>query len=569
MNIERAALPGYNALTDTNPDHFAVYSDQNNVLIKELFASQQNIPEFNILETLSHDLGYVPLSFVFAHLSSADSRWSHVTNQYNPVSVPQVIQAIDTKNLYIYNFGGRGSDLPTFARVFYDDMSGDSFLQRQTARTNPGTMADDGSVGSVSWSNPNNAKVSDNVYAVANFGSTPGDTHYLKATNFGFAVPSDAIINGIYVAKEGKFTGGGGGFSAAKLVVGGSVVGTEHQKSFGTEAYYSSGELFDLWGLSLTPADINDPNFGVALYTHLTSASSASVSIDNIQMKIYYRTSGHPTFTEDTKVIKVAKSGISAASTNPNDFIMHSSLNNLKILYQDTHTIALSSGMNSFAHGKDIADPIQCLAFVKFPDGKATLTGMCLVWSYDETKWIKISVDETNIYIESSGSFTIDVSYFFFGTGKNGLISPIGMRIACAKDGMNALTDTNPDNFNFHSHFPTLKYYYEDSFTMGNVTTTTVQTVNHALGYIPFFAGYVSDLFQFPEFNGNSEPVYALTPYFLARSTFGSPNKDVGAFIYADANNIYFKAYFQTNAIGTSFPFNKFYYKLFKNNLNL
>ena len=34
-NVIRVALPTYNALTDTNPDHFALYSDQDWVLIKE------------------------------------------------------------------------------------------------------------------------------------------------------------------------------------------------------------------------------------------------------------------------------------------------------------------------------------------------------------------------------------------------------------------------------------------------------------------------------------------------------------------------------------------------------
>ena len=143
----------------------------------------------------------------------------------------------------------------------------------QTAATSPGTMADDATVGTVAWTNPNNAKVSDGVYAVANsivddpiivensikiiksdgtigttnkstgatlpttdtyisYGSSsdlwddtwtaedindvdfgmvfsvraPGAaiTHYLKATNFGFSIPSGAIINGILIEVEQK-----------------------------------------------------------------------------------------------------------------------------------------------------------------------------------------------------------------------------------------------------------------------------------------------------------------------------------------------------------------------------
>ncbi len=403
QNITRIALPGYNALTDTNRDHYSVFADEDNILIKELLSDERSIAEYNVLATIPHNLGYIPLAFVWGNLYSSETTWQLITNQFNAVTVPQVIQAVDTKNLYIYNFGGRGSDLPTYSRIFYDDMS----------------------------------------------------------------------------------------------------------------------EL------------------------------------------------GNPEITEDSNVVKIARPGKSADSLNPNDYIIHSSLNNLKILYQGKKTISLNPDLNSFPHDANIDSPFQCLVFVKFPDGKTTLAGYPPTMSYDESKGVTVRVDGTNIYVVSSGSFTAEFSYFFFGKGKDGLITLGGPTISVAKDGINALTNTNPDNFNFHSHFPTLKYYMSDKYDMGSVSTTTVKLIPHGLGYTPFFAGYVSDLYQFNVFNNNSEPVYALTPYYLGRSTFGSPNKDVGAFIYADSDYLYLKAYFQPNALGTNFPFNKFFYKIFRNNLNL
>ena len=44
----------------------------------------------------------------------------------------------------------------------------------------PGTMADSDVVGTVAWTNPNNAKVSDDVYATITTGSrSPVSSHYL------------------------------------------------------------------------------------------------------------------------------------------------------------------------------------------------------------------------------------------------------------------------------------------------------------------------------------------------------------------------------------------------------
>ncbi|MEI6850186.1 MAG: hypothetical protein WCK29_04045 [archaeon] len=59
-------------------------------------------------------------------------------------------------------------------------------------------MADDSSTGTVSRSNPDNAKANDSSYTQAG-ASVITSTHYLKATNFGFSIPNNATINGILV----------------------------------------------------------------------------------------------------------------------------------------------------------------------------------------------------------------------------------------------------------------------------------------------------------------------------------------------------------------------------------
>ena len=67
----KIALPGYNALTDTNPNHFSLYVDDSEsveyVLIKELTKSTISV---TTTQTVTHNLGYVPMVLVFAEVTS-------------------------------------------------------------------------------------------------------------------------------------------------------------------------------------------------------------------------------------------------------------------------------------------------------------------------------------------------------------------------------------------------------------------------------------------------------------------------------------------------------------------
>jgi len=153
----------------------------------------------------------------------------------------------------------------------------------------PGTMADDATVGTVAWSNPDNAKVSDNVYATATGAVGNYDTHYLEATNFGFSIPSEATINGIVVEFEQKASIASTVFySSCRIVKGGSIglTGTGGAYLTLTEAYLSMGSPSDLWGESWTPSDINDLGFGTAL--HINTGGDNTAYVDHIRITVYY-----------------------------------------------------------------------------------------------------------------------------------------------------------------------------------------------------------------------------------------------------------------------------------------
>lgn len=78
--VFKIALPGYNAFTDTNPDHFALYVDPDDrvdyVLIKEKSRRSVSVPASGSVE-ISHGLGYVPFCLVFYESSSGVFRKVH------------------------------------------------------------------------------------------------------------------------------------------------------------------------------------------------------------------------------------------------------------------------------------------------------------------------------------------------------------------------------------------------------------------------------------------------------------------------------------------------------------
>lgn len=157
----------------------------------------------------------------------------------------------------------------------------------------PGTAVDDATVGTVAWSNPNNAKVLDSVYAKTskNMGTGTADSHFLLVSNFGFAIPLGVTILGI-VANV-VYTTNNTGFNkdaTVKLVKGGVIGGTDKS----TDAIIAPGTLVyggttDLWGQTWTPSDINDSTFGFAFSTTINPVTfNMEDDVDIITLTVYH-----------------------------------------------------------------------------------------------------------------------------------------------------------------------------------------------------------------------------------------------------------------------------------------
>ncbi len=101
--VIRVSLPGYNALTDTDPDHFALYSDEDWVLIKEsargsVQATSAGSP------TISFGFSYIPTVLVYYQDNGI---WQSLTGQFfdyslypSVSSLPYVIMVAGGMKLY-------------------------------------------------------------------------------------------------------------------------------------------------------------------------------------------------------------------------------------------------------------------------------------------------------------------------------------------------------------------------------------------------------------------------------------------------------------------------------------
>lgn len=156
-----------------------------------------------------------------------------------------------------------------------------------------GTGANFGSSG-VAWTNPGNITASDNARTNANGSVTATKT--LLATNFGFSVPTDAVINGIVVEieKQQTLTGASDTFKdlSVKLALSSSPTGSSRADAsawpFFSESYVSYGSSSDTWGLTLTPTDVNTSGFGVGIQAADDFGSSFNANVDHIRITVYY-----------------------------------------------------------------------------------------------------------------------------------------------------------------------------------------------------------------------------------------------------------------------------------------
>ena len=116
----KIALPGYNAYTDTDPNHFALYVDQvtDYVLIKEKTRGSVSVSGSGGSETIAHGLGYVP--FVLAFYESSSGVYRKIHGSTDPTSSAPFFTVDDT-NLVLRNPSVGDKTMSYY--IFYDNVA--------------------------------------------------------------------------------------------------------------------------------------------------------------------------------------------------------------------------------------------------------------------------------------------------------------------------------------------------------------------------------------------------------------------------------------------------------------
>lgn len=243
------------------------------------------------------------------------------------------------------------------------------------------------------------------------------------------------------------------------------------------------------------------------------------------------------------RIAKLGKNALTA--TDPNDFIFHSSYNSPMVVGENTHSPTLgttaSETFTNKTHGLNYT-PFT-YGFCKFANNRVGLPG---TKASNVNFWFtNVGIDSTNVKFGynnfTGGNYSPTFKYLATEiplSGTPSITDPGGNRLVIAKDGYNALSETNPNNKIYDSQFKSLKYYLEGTKTInvpsGSDPVYYEETiVTHSLGYYPFFtavadissSGYkfvMPIVFSDAGFE-NYDFIYATTTALLYRSERNSP----------------------------------------------
>jgi hypothetical protein len=164
--------------------------------------------------------------------------------------------------------------------------------ERGQGPLSPAFVRDDDIFGQTAWSYPQAAVTKDGFEhaAFADF-SAEAYTHYLVASDFGFAIPTGVEVLGIVV--EVRAAASVEAFDASVRLLRDGTLGVADRAFFEPlplvlDDYIARGDIYDRWDEAWTPAQINDPDFGAAFAVY-TWAAGERVSVDHIRLSVVYR----------------------------------------------------------------------------------------------------------------------------------------------------------------------------------------------------------------------------------------------------------------------------------------
>jgi len=215
-----------------------------------------------------------------------------------------------------------------------------------TGATLPSLGSTEDRDGKVAWTDPTNIQAEAGYTYSGILASTYSD--WLRASDFGFTIPSTATIDGIKVEiyRAGSYTNKLKDSSLRLVDASGTNVGDDKASASywltapTTVAYGSDG---DTWGASPTPAMVNDSDFGIRL-------SAANVDTENrvalvywVKITVYYTEAGGATLEislSDTLAISDSISKTVELNKSESVSISDSIAKTIGLVKADTVTIA-------------------------------------------------------------------------------------------------------------------------------------------------------------------------------------------------------------------------------------
>ena len=163
----------------------------------------------------------------------------------------------------------------------------------------------------VVWTNPTRLETEDDTPAYATIPQTSSGSLYV--VGMGWSIPVDATILGIGLRIRAKVELGGGdevNFAFVQLAVSGSRTGDNLGASTPITDIeytdYSFGGASELWSLALTPAILNDGDFGLFMQFNNTAFSDFLAEVDFVEMTAYYTTPGGGSSVEPLSQTQIA-----------------------------------------------------------------------------------------------------------------------------------------------------------------------------------------------------------------------------------------------------------------------
>jgi len=158
------------------------------------------------------------------------------------------------------------------------------------------------------WINSDKAIDQDNDDTFVSFNTgTENSSDWLRLTDFGFSIPTEATILGIRVEMDRRSTLTDsiwdGSVFLRKILgqVGNTRAMGGYWDTIDNDGYDSYGGSTDLWNTTWSVADINSADFGVELFVNSSGLVTTEARIDHIRITIYYSTPSSEIVIVDNK----------------------------------------------------------------------------------------------------------------------------------------------------------------------------------------------------------------------------------------------------------------------------